>query len=149
MVEEIKVLLWKRSLSRLKASPCMFYEWNWCMGDCFGRQEVGIAVQGSFSALFWGYWAVHVAVDWCVFGVTEYLGSCFDVFSSFLQGLGVCLLSPFVALFRRCSCGFSVLFVVPVSVQGTGLWLCLSCICSFRLAVMACDGTVCVIKFVA
>lgn len=37
MVEEIKVLLWKRSLSRLKASPCLFYEWNWCMGDRFGR----------------------------------------------------------------------------------------------------------------
>jgi len=54
MVEEIKVLLWKQSLSRLKASPCMLYEWKWCMGDCFARWEVGIAAQGSFFSTVLG-----------------------------------------------------------------------------------------------
>jgi len=114
-VEEIKVLLWKRSLSRLKASPCTFYEWKWCTGDCFAMWEVGIAVHGSFSALFWGCWAVYVAVDRRVLGVTKYWVVVLMCFPLFWRGSGVCFLSLFVALFRRCSRG-SLLFVVPASV---------------------------------
>jgi hypothetical protein len=34
IVESIKVLSWKWSMSRLKISPCLFYEWTWDPGDC-------------------------------------------------------------------------------------------------------------------
>lgn len=29
MVEQVKVILWHWSLSRLKIATCLFYEWNW------------------------------------------------------------------------------------------------------------------------
>lgn len=74
-------------------------------------------MHGSFSVLFWGCWAVvYVAVDRCVLGVTKYWVVVLMCFPLFWTGSGVCFLSLFVALFMRCSCGFSVLFVVPVSV---------------------------------
>jgi hypothetical protein len=37
IVEEIKVVSWKWSLTRLKVLPCMYYEWLWDPGDCFLR----------------------------------------------------------------------------------------------------------------
>ena len=37
MVEEIKVLSWKWSLSRLKIPTCLFYEWWWNPIDCIRR----------------------------------------------------------------------------------------------------------------
>lgn len=37
IVEEVEVLSWKWGLNGLDCSPCMFYEWSWFLGDCFGR----------------------------------------------------------------------------------------------------------------
>jgi hypothetical protein len=38
LVEEIKVVSWKWSLTRLKLKPCLFYEWVWDPGDCLSRK---------------------------------------------------------------------------------------------------------------
>ncbi|GAU25512.1 hypothetical protein TSUD_279970 [Trifolium subterraneum] len=35
--EDIKVLSWKWSLTKLNVSPSMFYEWSWDPGDCLLR----------------------------------------------------------------------------------------------------------------
>jgi hypothetical protein len=37
IVEDIKVLSWKWSISRLKVVSCIFYEWIWDLGDCLLR----------------------------------------------------------------------------------------------------------------
>jgi hypothetical protein len=37
IVDNIKVVSWKWSLSRLKLFPCLFYEWSWDPGDCLLR----------------------------------------------------------------------------------------------------------------
>lgn len=37
IVEEIKVLSWRWSLTRLKCPPCFYYEWCWDPGDCVSR----------------------------------------------------------------------------------------------------------------
>lgn len=37
IVEEVKILSWKQSLSRLKGSPYLFYEWCWNSNDCLDR----------------------------------------------------------------------------------------------------------------
>ncbi|RHN76018.1 hypothetical protein MtrunA17_Chr2g0327491 [Medicago truncatula] len=37
LVEEIKVLSWRWSLTRLKIPPCLFYEWVWNPKDCLSR----------------------------------------------------------------------------------------------------------------
>ncbi|GAU34378.1 hypothetical protein TSUD_217180 [Trifolium subterraneum] len=37
IVDDIKVLSWKWSITRLKVSPSMFYEWSWDPGDCLLR----------------------------------------------------------------------------------------------------------------
>jgi hypothetical protein len=37
IVDNIKVLSWKWSLSRLKLAPCLYYEWCWNPGDCLLR----------------------------------------------------------------------------------------------------------------
>ncbi|GAU48661.1 hypothetical protein TSUD_189160 [Trifolium subterraneum] len=37
IVDEIKVMSWKWSLTRMKVSPCLFYEWTWDPGDCLQR----------------------------------------------------------------------------------------------------------------
>lgn len=37
IVEKIKVLSWRWSLTRLKIPTCMFYEWCWNPNDCLRR----------------------------------------------------------------------------------------------------------------
>jgi hypothetical protein len=37
IVEDIKVLSWRWSSECLKIVPCLFYEWVWDPGACFGR----------------------------------------------------------------------------------------------------------------
>jgi hypothetical protein len=37
IVEDIKVLSWRWSSDCLKIVPCLFYEWVWDPGACFGR----------------------------------------------------------------------------------------------------------------
>jgi hypothetical protein len=37
IVDEVKVMSWKWSLSRLKILPCLFYEWSWDPGNCLIR----------------------------------------------------------------------------------------------------------------
>lgn len=37
MVDEIKVLSWNWSLSRLRIASCLFYEWTWNQKDCINR----------------------------------------------------------------------------------------------------------------
>jgi hypothetical protein len=37
IVDSIKVMSWKWSMSRLKLPPCLFYEWTWDPGDCLLR----------------------------------------------------------------------------------------------------------------
>jgi hypothetical protein len=52
-VEEIKLLTWKWSVHKLKILPCLFYEWVWDPGDCFGCGFFcSGAVLGCFVFLF-------------------------------------------------------------------------------------------------
>jgi hypothetical protein len=37
VIDNIKVLSWKWCLSRLKVTPCLYYEWIWDPGDCLMR----------------------------------------------------------------------------------------------------------------
>lgn len=40
IVEDVKVLSWRWSLSRLEIPLCLFYEWSWDPNDCFRRAVV-------------------------------------------------------------------------------------------------------------
>jgi len=37
LVEEVKVLPWRRCLTRLKVAPCILFKWVWKPGDCMNR----------------------------------------------------------------------------------------------------------------
>lgn len=46
LLDEIKVVSWRWSL-RLKASPCLFYEWSWDPRDC-------LLISVMLFSFYWG-----------------------------------------------------------------------------------------------
>jgi len=62
IVEEVKVLSWRWSLTRLDIPSCMFYDWCWDLKACLLR--VRVQEEGCCSVLFWGSPVRASAVLW-------------------------------------------------------------------------------------
>ena len=68
LVEEIKVLSWRCSISRLKIPSCLYFEWCWNPKICLRRQlrwsgrEVLKSGQVGWEWFFWQQGAIFVVV---------------------------------------------------------------------------------------
>lgn len=110
ILEAMKVLSWRWTLSRLKISACLFYEWSWNPKGCLMRQGSGFtcAASTNFEAAVCEFLCYQVLIGLVAFSCSCYglIVSCFFVLFSAFCGTEVfvgfllyqCLCIP---VFRR------------------------------------------------
>lgn len=65
IVDEIKVLSLKWSLSRLKGSPWLFYEWSWDPGEWLKRSRAAADQWSVWMSFFWFWGLLEVVAAFC------------------------------------------------------------------------------------
>lgn len=106
VVDEIKVLSWYWTMSRLRTPPCLFYEWTWNPKECMNRRHWGVSCCLFFSLSSWAE-GVFGAGSWCISG----LAACFYQFFCWISAVFCLFFFPWARLLVDSPLGFFVVFL--------------------------------------